>query len=228
MPQTLRVSRREIKFRCDLATLERLNISVGAFMAPDPHTKVDGYRVRSLYFDSLYDCDFHEARDGIEHRKKIRLRLYSPHDDKVKLELKRKENINQYKYSLTISRMDALEMISGNLDALLRYNDEEARNIHLMMVRGGYRPKCIVEYVRRAYTAEPNHIRITLDSQISTSRDVRLFAEKIPLRPVLPCDQGVLEVKYNGFLFAHVRQLLRQCDRLPTANSKYVLSRTVY
>jgi len=32
----------------------------------DPNNGIHGYTVRSLYFDTIYDKDFFEKRDGIE------------------------------------------------------------------------------------------------------------------------------------------------------------------
>ena len=40
----------------------------------DSHNGPDGYQVRSLYFDSLSNRDFQEKEDGLELRRKFRLR----------------------------------------------------------------------------------------------------------------------------------------------------------
>lgn len=41
---------------------------------PDKHNKLDGYMIRSLYLDTVYD-DFYNKIDGLELRRKIRLRM---------------------------------------------------------------------------------------------------------------------------------------------------------
>ena len=35
----------------------------------------DGYTIRSLYFDTLHDADYFEKLDGVQLRRKLRLRL---------------------------------------------------------------------------------------------------------------------------------------------------------
>lgn len=45
-------------------------------MTLDSHSSDDGYTIRSLYFDSLEDVDWQEKEDGVEIRRKIRLRNY--------------------------------------------------------------------------------------------------------------------------------------------------------
>ena len=54
----------------------------------DKHSKYEGYEIRSLYFDSIDDRDFQEKEDGIEIRRKIRLRNYGSNSTFAKLEMK--------------------------------------------------------------------------------------------------------------------------------------------
>lgn len=44
----------------------------------DKHNGAGGYRIRSLYFDTLDDNDYRDKLDGMELRRKIRLRNYDP------------------------------------------------------------------------------------------------------------------------------------------------------
>lgn len=53
--------------------------------------------IRSLYFDSLEDIDWQEKEDGIELRRKIRLRNYGSQSSFAKLEMKQKQGSNQKK-----------------------------------------------------------------------------------------------------------------------------------
>ena len=50
-----------------------------------------GYPIRSLYFDTPEDRDFHEKEDGIELRRKLRLRCYAPDAAFALLEMKQKQ-----------------------------------------------------------------------------------------------------------------------------------------
>lgn len=68
--------------------------------------------------------------------------------------------------------------------------------------------KTIVEYKRKAYIAKENKIRITFDHQIeATETNMDLFAPDLNMYPVLDKFNGVLEVKYNGFLLSYIKEL---------------------
>ena len=74
-------------------------------MHEDPHNGISGYPVRSLYFDTLDDRDFHEKAAGVELRRKLRLRSYDPAADFAMLEMKQKQGASQLKRSLRVTRM---------------------------------------------------------------------------------------------------------------------------
>ena len=92
----------------------------------------------------------------------------------------------------------------------------------------GLAPKVIVEYERTAYISRLGNVRITFDRNIAASAPVGLFLEpRVPLTPVLPAGQHVLEVKYDEFLPDPVAQVLELGHLRRTAFSKYYLSRLV-
>lgn len=84
------------------------------FLHEDPHNGTEGYRIRSLYFDTEYDDDFFDKEFGMEVRKKLRLRLYDPDGDFAVLEMKQKQGELQRKRSLRLSREEAMRLISGD------------------------------------------------------------------------------------------------------------------
>ena len=129
----------------------------------DEHNGALGYRVRSLYFDTMYDKDYFEKLDGVELRRKIRLRIYSPEDNFALLEMKQKQGQYQLKRSLRITRDDADAMIRGNYTPLLHYQEDFAAECYSLMQMQVYRPKTVVEYNRKAFIAKENKIRITFD-----------------------------------------------------------------
>lgn len=98
------VMRKEKKFLCDIASARQLQGLLGAVLQPDPHNGPCGYPVRSLYFDTLHDRDFNERLDGVDPRRKVRLRVYDPLSDSCMLELKQKQVDNQVKRSLPLTR----------------------------------------------------------------------------------------------------------------------------
>ena len=107
------VSRREIKYQISPHEIAGLKRRLASIMRCDRHNGRDGYLVRSLYFDTPFDTDYEDKIDGYNERQKIRLRLYDPQEDTVKLELKEKKGTVQRKRSLILNREEAEQMICG-------------------------------------------------------------------------------------------------------------------
>ena len=221
-----RVLREEKKFLISLPECLLLGHRLSQVMLNDPHNGVHGYRIRSLYFDSIDDRDYYEKAAGTELRRKLRLRCYDPAADYAMLEMKQKEGASQLKRSLRLEREDAQRLTRGDYSPLLRYPESFAAECYALMHSQCYRPKTIVEYARRAFIAKENKIRITFDSRIeSTESCFDLFSPQLNMNPVLDPYAVVLEVKYNGFLLSYLRELINSVDRSELSVSKYVLAR---
>lgn len=220
MNETLSVFRSEKKYEIDLQTESNLVKRLQMLMDEDPHNGLSGYMVRSLYFDGFYDGDYFDKVDGLEYRKKIRLRIYSPSDQTAKLEIKEKRGSAQLKSSLIVSKDVAEQLIQGNYSPLLLLDNDVATRAYCIMTEHFYRPRCIVEYDRKAFIHHANDIRITLDSNLRSSSDPSLFFSQNPvLHPVLM--NPVLEVKFNGFLLSYIRDAVNLADLPEQAVSKY-------
>ena len=197
-------------------------------MAEDSHSHDGSYPVRSLYFDSLDDGDYQDKVDGVELRRKIRLRCYGPDAPFAQLEMKQKEGDHQRKRSLRISRSDALQLTRGDYSSLLSCSDPFAAECYALMSMYCYRPKSVVEYQRCAFTAKENNIRITLDHNIiATESCFDIFSPQLLQHSVFSPYLAVLEVKYNGFLLSYIKDIIQSCDSSETAVSKYCMSRAV-
>lgn len=196
-------------------------------MRADEYSGTDGYRVRSLYFDSIYDNDYFDKIDGLELRKKIRLRIYGPDQATAKLELKQKQGSAQKKISLSVPRALAQELVAGCYTGLAELGSEMGLMFYQLLETGLYRPKCIVDYHRIAFAELCNDTRITIDSDIGASLCCeRFFARDVSMLPVRA--QPVLEVKYNGFLLSGIKQVLDLADASELAVSKYAMSRQLF
>ncbi len=150
-----------------------------------------GYSIRSLYFDSWNDGDFFGKVDGLELRRKIRLRIYSPSAKTAKLEMKQKEGPYQKKRSLTMGREDAQALIQGKYEVPLNYEEPFAAECYGLMQMEQYRPRTIVEYRRKAFIAKENRIRITLDRDIiATESCINSFSAPVPGAGSVLCSAG--------------------------------------
>ena len=193
----------------------------------DEHNGDRGYVLRSLYFDTLKDDDFYDKIDGLEVRKKIRIRVYNPNDNFGYLEVKAKQGDFQKKKSLKMSKEDILELINLNYSVLLKYEEDYAKEIYGIMATKHYVPKTINQYRRYAFIAKENSIRLTFDSEIkATETCFDLFDENLNLNPVFNSNFVVFEVKYNGFLLSYIKDIINTVDRIQTPVSKYCLARS--
>lgn len=220
----LQVKRQEIKYPISLFEYKKLEKKLRACMYQDEHAGSDGmYKVRSLYFDTPSEKDRMDVLRGCEKRHKIRLRIYSLDDPAAKLELKAKEGRFQRKSSLIVSREEARELISGKYDCLRGQGSEMAEHLYMELRQGMYRPRVLMEYDRAAFYLPSKDIRITFDWNAAANRvNTDLFAEDICWIPLRPSSVGVLEVKFNGYLFSYIQNLLEGVNKLPAMNGKYI------
>lgn len=220
------VLRNEKKFLISVADFIKESAYLDSVLHQDSHNGLHGYKVRSLYFDTVYDTDYFEKEAGIEMRRKIRLRIYDLTKDFALLEMKQKQGAYQLKRSLKVSRNDAESLISGDFTPLLSYKEDFAKEIYGFMTYRCYRPKTIVEYNRKAFVAKENEIRITFDHNIlSTESNLDLFSSNLIMNPVLDKYNVILEVKYNRFLLDYIKHLLNAINKSELSVSKYCLAR---
>ena len=225
----IEVNRVEKKYIIDPVSMENMKHNLRRVMTDDHHNKESGYMVRSLYFDSFDNTDYHSKIDGLDVRKKIRLRIYSPDDETAKLEVKEKNGGMQRKRSLVIPRDDAEKMIRGDYSCLLKTDDSFSNSLYLVMTTGLYRPRCIVEYDRYAFVHCDNNIRVTFDTNLRGSAAFNALFNRNPFcLPAAPSSDITLEVKYDGFLLSGIKSVIG--DRLVNviSNSKYCRIRSYF
>lgn len=222
------VLRQEKKFLLTYPEFQNCSKQFDQILKPDIHNKEEtGYLIRSLYFDTIYNQDFNEKEDGLEKRKKIRLRIYDTKQNFAMLEMKQKDGSNQKKRSLKIKKEHATQLILGNYEVLLNYNDSFAIECFAVMNTQCYRPKSVVEYKRKAYVAKENNIRVTFDYDIRvTESNFNIFDEELALNPIFQDSKVVLEVKYNNFLLSYIQDVLNTTDKSEVSVSKYCFSRS--
>ena len=227
--KSLVVSRQELKYPINFAQYISLSQILKNVLVEDQHNGKEGYWVRSLYFDSYADADFYEKLNGIENRKKIRLRIYNYNDPKVKLEIKRKYGNNQEKKSIIITREDAKELTCCNYEVLRKYSTKEAVMIYNIMKVNRVRPVVMIEYRRKAFIHPMNNIRMTLDSEIRSSETYFDFFSPSPiLAPVEDYYNALLEIKYNNFIFKWLSELIEPHTLTRESYSKYTASRGIF
>lgn len=230
------VFREEKKYLLDLKHYYHVRHNIQKIMMRDKYSvnnpfegkKGEGYTIRSLYFDSLDDRDFHEKEDGVELRRKLRLRTYMHDTNYCLLELKKKQGNYQQKTSYKLTKAEGERLISGDYSLLLEKQAPFLLECYEMMMTHVYRPKSIVTYERDAYIAKENQIRVTFDQKIRGSEStMALFDERLIETPLIEDAYVVLEVKYNGFLLQYIKDLLIPLEEAQLSVSKYSMSRQI-
>lgn len=205
----------------------QLSHQLANIMSMDTHGTSQGYMIRSLYFDSYDDRDYVEKCDGVELRRKIRLRNYGPEMDFAKLEMKQKQGPLQKKRLLKLSKEDSLRLISGDYSVLLQNDSAFAQECFYMMNQYQYRPKTVITYQRKAFVAKENSIRVTFDHHIkATETNYNIFDPDINENYIMDPYLAVMEVKFNGFLLSYIKDVINKCDGFETTVSKYFMGRT--
>ena len=219
--------RHEYKYLCGPGQLLVERRRLEALLRPDPHAGADGsYGVRSVYFDDPEDGCLRENEAGTDPRAKYRLRIYNGSDSRISLERKAKVRGMTHKDAVLLPRQTAEALLAGQIPFPGPGAPPRLRRMLTDMGLRVLRPKVLVQYGRTPFVLETGNVRITLDEHLCSSQAVdRFFDRDIPLRPVLPAGQGVLEVKWDQFLPDWVYRSLQLEGLQWTAFSKYYLCR---
>lgn len=219
--------RHELKYVISEAQIHMIRNRINHLLSLDKHAgENDSYCIRSLYFDDMHNRCFWENENGTDPREKFRIRIYNHTIDRITLECKRKERGKTLKTSCPLTLEQTKVLMTGKPLPDLGHQPPLLRKLSLQMLQHGLRPVTIVEYERIPYVYSNGNVRVTLDRNISSSTAVELFLEeKIPVRPVMPIGQQLLEVKYDGYLPGFIYQNLQLQNLRQTAFSKYYLCR---
>ena len=81
--------RHELKFLVSEKEIQLMAHRLKSVMKMDAHQIGNSYMIRSLYFDDINDSCKRENEDGIDNRRKFRIRLYDGNVSVLHLEKKR-------------------------------------------------------------------------------------------------------------------------------------------
>lgn len=219
--------RHELKYLISAAELAMLRNRIQNLILLDGHVGETGaYSIRSLYFDDYENSCFYENENGTDPREKFRIRIYNHSTDRITLECKRKERGKTLKTSCPLSIEQTRMLMEGKTIPDIASQPEVLRKLTLRMMTKGMRPVVIVEYDRIPYVYKNGNVRITLDTNVASSKEIHRFLdETIPKRPVMPAGQQLLEVKYDEYLPDFIYRNLQLHSLQQTAFSKYYICR---
>lgn len=219
--------RHELKFYINISEYELLRKKLQIVLKKDENmVNEEGYHIRSLYFDNVYDSDLFEKNYGIYKRKKFRVRIYNQSDQIIKLEKKNRYGEMINKESISISRDEYERLLMWDYDFLLDKKASAAKDFYLFMRTQHMSPKIIVDYVREAYMENIEDVRITFDKYLSAAiNSIDIFEKDIVTIEALNEPLMIMEVKFNSYLPDYIRDILQLDSHQRSAISKYVICR---
>lgn len=182
------------------------------------------YNIRSLYFDDMYQTAYKEKLDGIQYRKKYRIRIYNCQDKVIALECKHKDGPYIYKESVKLTREEYDRILEGDISFMLKKKERIAREFFVDARTNLMKPVTIVEYDREPFINDVGTVRITFDKNLrAIGPRENMFEQAAPSFGVIPNEKMILEVKFTGILPEKVRRLFRTYDLIQTSASKYCM-----
>ncbi len=137
--------RHEIKHYISEADAVSIRRNLSVVASVDPHAVNGAYRIRSLYFDDLNNTALWEELDGVNERRKFRIRYYNEDLSYIMLECKMKrdnvgcklqERLTEEELRRIMADDTAWMAVSGRPLPVALYTEMKAK---------GLRPKCVVE-----------------------------------------------------------------------------------
>ena len=217
--------RHEIKHFITPGDAAAVRANLRAVASLDPHAQKEGaYRIRSLYFDDWMDTALWEKLDGVNQRKKFRIRYYNADLSYIMLECKAKRDGVGKKLQERLTLEEARSILAGDVGWMVSSGRPLLVSLYVSMKTTGLRPKRVVEYLRTPFVYAPGNVRVTIDWNIRTGPPEQFLNPQGLTLPV-EGDPMLLEVKWDEYLPAVIRSATALKSRGPTAYSKYAASR---
>ena len=216
--------RHELKFLITNVDKTELRNILQHFCHHDRHA-IDGfYSISSLYFDDIYHTAYQEKLDGVEIRKKYRIRIYNCSDSVISLECKYKNGQYIHKESVRLTRDEYDSILEGNVSFLLEKKEPLAKEFYVDYKTALLRPCVNVVYEREPFIYDAGTVRITFDENIRAARCTDdLFDPSVPSWAVLPPGQHVLEVKFTGLLPERIRTICLKYGNVQSQASNFCM-----
>lgn len=217
--------RHEIKHVISPGDAMSIRANLSAVARLDPHAQKDGcYLIRSLYFDDPDDTALQEKLDGVNERRKFRIRYYNDDLSYIMLECKMKRDGVGCKLQERLTLEETQRILNGDVAWLVTSNRPLLAMLYVEMKLRHLRPRTVVAYQRVPYVYGPGHVRVTIDWNIRTGSP-RDFLNPSALTLPLPDSTTLLEVKWDEYLPNIIRQATALRSRQPSAFSKYAACR---
>lgn len=210
------IDRHEKKFLLPADQVARAKEIILANTKPDIHA--DHYIANTMYWDSEGLSLYKSSVEQAPIRFKLRARWYG--DDKIWLEIKRREDsfTKKSRLSMPVTVLD--DWASGKVDT----SSSLVREFVKAIFEIGAKPILLVRYTRQAFDGMGVYTRITLDDNIQWQPVSGLNIKGSPdlWRPIDLNGQSVVECKYAGEMPEWMTVMTDELKLVSTRYSKYI------
>ena len=217
--------RHELKFIIDEGTYRILRARLLPLTSPDPNGINGEYRVTSLYFEDIYGSGYLDKINGVEQRKKFRIRTYDLRPAAASLEVKHKDGDYVSKITKPLTSEQYSLLLSGD-SSFMRDSegDEDAFGEYYRSdIISKLKPRVIVDYRREALVYPFGNVRITFDKKLSTCYNtLDMFDENAFFSPIYP-NEIILEVKFDSYIPESIQAALHGLNAPRQSVSKYII-----
>ena len=212
--------RKEIKYVISKKEYEDIKDKMGKILSKDTYTfDNEKYSIKTIYFDNIYDQLLNENINGDIYRKKFRIRIYNNDLSNIFLEKKERLGEHIFKEREKISLDDVEKICSGKIGKI-KLDTKLKKELYVETKLKFLKPVIVIEYDRVAFENKKVGFRLTLDSKIFETRDVKSFKEKFRKKD----NVYVLEVKYKEIIPKVVSDLIKVATQRQ-GYSKYKMMR---
>lgn len=217
--------RHEWKHEISYADMLSLRSRLSVVMQQDSHAVNGRYKIRSLYFDNYRDKALLEKINGVNTREKFRVRYYNDDLSLILLEKKSKIHGLCSKEQAVITLEEARLIANKDIDSLSTSEKPLVKVLYYKIRTEGLEPKTIVDYIREPFIYVPGNVRVTLDYDIRTGLTGTDFLTSDCV--MVPAGNApiILEVKWDEFLPAVIRDVVQVPGTHTSAFSKYAACR---
>lgn len=217
--------RHEIKYIISPGDAAAIRVNLGTVARIDSHAAQKGYYcIRSLYFDDPMDTALHEKLDGVNERKKYRIRYYNDDLSYIMLECKMKRDGVGSKPQELLTLEEVQKILRGDIDWMAASKRPLLTALYVDMKGRLLAPKTVVEYKRIPFVYGPGNVRVTIDWGVRTGTP-EAFLDPKGLTVPAGDDVTLLEVKWDHYLPGVIQKAVALKSRTPTAFSKYAICR---
>lgn len=217
--------RHEWKHEISYADMLSLRSRLSAIMQQDSHAVNGKYKIRSLYFDNFRDKALLEKINGVNTREKFRVRFYNDDLSFILLEKKNKIHGLCSKEQAAITLEEARLIANKDIKSLSKSKKTLINELCYKMLTERLEPKTIVDYIREPFIYAPGNVRVTLDYDIRTGLTGTDFLTLDCVMVPAGNAPVILEVKWDEFLPAVIRDAVQVPGTHTSAFSKYAACR---